>query len=147
MAALTHSPAKITRQVLIDLGHGFAGPAVEWSAFVGYFPDGAESANSTLALKTSAPILDGRVMSNGEVLEHHGVQILSRSISYEAGRSKMATIAASLDAQLNLSVTVSATPYTVHNFSRQSGILDIGREENGSRMWAYFTLNLALTIT
>lgn len=146
MAALAHSPAMIMRQALIDLGLAFAGPTVAWSAFVGFMPDEENTHDSVLAINNTGGLLDGKFMGTGEVVVHHGVQIASRSLDSESGWAKMDTIATTLDAQARLTVTVSATDYLVHAFSRQSGVLYLGREGDGSRKWALFTSNWAVTL-
>lgn len=143
---MNYSPAYILAQYLIGEGL-LKGPSESgvWPAFVGSLPDGDGVDNDAAVLVDTAPVKDGRIMG-GEPLFHHGVQILLRSVAYNAGYNKVAALAAALAGVQNDEVEVeSGSTYTLNNITQISGVLPLGQEPGTKRRWM-FSVNFLATI-
>lgn len=141
---LTHSPADVVRQLLVDLGHG-TDPAdnSDWGTYYSFMP---EHRDRVLVVFDTAAVLEGRFQHDGETQEHHGVQIQARSDAYEAGYNKLRAIAVGLDRDVQLSgVTVASTLYTVYAVTRTSDVLSIGKEVEATKR-SIFTLNALVAL-
>ena len=96
--ALTHSPAEIVRNLLVNMGAGTL-PAAGGSWPISCdqrldTPDNAITINDTDGRK------DGRSMPTGEVFEHPGIQIEVRSGVRGTGFTKAKAIATLLDEEV-----------------------------------------------
>lgn len=143
--ALTHSPAEIVRNLLVNLGAGTlpsAGGSWPISADQRLdTPDNAMTINDTDGRK------DGRSMPTGEVFEHPGIQIEVRAATRGAGFLKAKAVATLLDEGVfNDTITVSGKSYTITNVSRSGGVISIGKESPTSKRYL-FTINAIATIT
>lgn len=143
--ALTHSPAEIIRNLLVNLGVGTlpsAGGTWPISADQRLdTPDNVMTVNDTDARK------DGRSMPTGEVFEHPGIQIEVRSGTRGAGFTKAKAVATLLDEEVyNETVTISGKSYTITNVSRSGGVMSLGKETPTSKRYL-FTINAVVTIT
>jgi len=120
---LTHSPADIIRQLLIDLSLGTASGT--WPVYVSQEPDLPDNVITTF---DTAGIHDGRHMPGGEVQEHNGVQIRVRSANHAAGYTKAQTIAATLDTSVKLTaVTANSVDYQVISISRRGSVIALSK--------------------
>lgn len=137
-----NAPSEIIRQLLIDLGLG--AEENEWTTYVGFLPDKPDNA---ICVYDTAGKMDGRLMVTGEQIEHPGVQIRVRGLSYSEVWNKATAIALNLDAQRKISVvTSSEEAYIVHNVSRSGAIIPIGIEDTEGRRRHHFTINMILTL-
>ncbi len=136
------SAAEIVRQLLIDGGLG-AESGNLWVIYVGFLPDEIDNA---ICVYDTAGTLDGRIMSTGEQIEHFGIQIRVRGISYPDTRKKIEDVALFIAAQIRTLVTIDSNDvYLVHNISQRGGILSIGVELT-DRKRHNFTVNAITTI-
>ena len=92
---LTHSPADITRYLLVASGYGTLPSASgSWPIHVSQLPS---TPDSVMLVKGTANVHQGRVHIDGEVQERHGIQILVRGIPYTAVHTKSNLVAIALD--------------------------------------------------
>lgn len=136
---LTHSGEDITRRLLIGGSLG-TDPSDQdsWPIFAVSEPTKPDNCITVYATTNT---LDGRVMNNGEIQEHLGIQIRIRSTDYVTGRAKAKAIADYLDETvLRTAVTIDSSEYEVQCFNRRSAILHIGTELPTSKR-EVFTIN------
>lgn len=138
--------ADILRNLLLDLGLGSEVMANDWSIAIGEIP---EDPDNVMCIYDTSGVSDGRIMANGQRVEHPGVQIRVRSLDYWAGRNKAEEVALALDAVLRRDVSldeesVSAT-YSVQNITRTGTVNALGAEESDRRRF-HFTINAILTL-
>lgn len=154
MGTLTHSPADVIRNLIIDLAHGTA-PSDEddWPVYVGNEPD---TPDNVITVYDTAGRLDSKNMTDGEVVEHPGFQVRVRSASqnqYYAGYNKIDAIAKALDAVTVATVQVGDVAgtgdatYTVTAATRTSSILAFGAAETGLTKRSVFTVNFIVALT
>jgi hypothetical protein len=123
---LTYSPADILRQLMVDLSLGTT-PSDDdsWPIYCSVQPDTPDNLITTY---DTTGVHQGRVMTDGEVQERHGVQILIRSSRFTTGWTKSRAISVALDAAYDASVVMGVESYTVHAISRSSGPIALGKE-------------------
>ena len=136
------SPAEIVRQLLVDTGHGSV--AGTWPVFVSFMPDEPDAA---LCVYDTAGEMDGRLMHNGEQIEHPGIQVRVRSGLYPEAWNKARAVAIALDnVHKNIVAMSSEDAYLVSNASRRGAVIPLGMEMEGSRRRYDFTVNAVLTL-
>lgn len=136
---LTHSPADVTRQLLIDLSLGSA--SGNWSTFVGDEPDRPDRA---ITVYNTEGQHNGRVMVGGEVQEHHGIQVRVRAETDPVAFTKANAIAQGLSKSVNrTSVTVSSTNYVAWSYSVVNGPIHLGQPTTKRHL---YTINLLASI-
>ena len=142
--ALTHSPADIIRQLLIDLSLGTApADSGSWPIYVSAVPD---TPDSIVTVTDTTGKDDGRLMNGGERQEHHGFQIAIRAVTHAAGFTKARAIAVSIDEDVdNADVTVSSSSYVVYAISRISGVIVAGKNPPTSKR-NLFTINAVVAL-
>lgn len=143
---MNHTPAEIIQSFLVEEGLGNTPVNIntEWPIYVAFLPDTQSPANA-LCVMDSTPIRDGRLMT-GKTILHFGIQVLLRSLDYNAGYFKSGMIFEALEEVQNAEVVVDSTTYIVKNVSPSSGVLPLGMErETAKRRWM-FSLNFNVTI-
>lgn len=138
--ALNHSPAKITRELLIQLGLGSDGGT--WPVYATSEPDTPDNA---ITVYNAAGRVQGTTNTDGEVQESHGVQVRVRSALEEAGYAKARAVAVALDAVDRDLVTIAGSQYDVQLFDRSGDVLSLGKDPSSSRK--LFTINGVLMVT
>lgn len=146
---LTHSPAQIVRQLLIDLDLGSSIPAQTWAVHAYVEPDRPDDC---ITVYDTSMVGDGRIMASGEVQGREGVMIRVRSAPYigsneeHPGWNKANDIAATLDEDvLDDTVTISGVNYTVHSASRVSGPIYVGVDAPDTKRHV-FTINPTISV-
>lgn len=142
--SLTHSPAEVVRQLLVDLSLGTLPSAG------GSWPICAtqelDSPDNAMTVYDTSGRLDGRTMTDGEQQEHYGFQVRVRSATHEAGHAKANAIAVALDQSVLLEVvTVETSVYLVQAVSRTTNVLPIGKETGLSKR-SLFTINAVVSL-
>ncbi len=152
---LRHSPAEVVRQLLVDEGlctdHG---PALEaaapWPAYATNEPDNPDDCVTVFDTQGQD---DGRVMSDGQLQQHYGVQVRVRSASHGpvGGWRKAREIRTGLSKEVyRQDVTVTdedgtASRYMVHALTRIGMVLPIGRDKPSSHRDVY-TINMTVVV-
>jgi hypothetical protein len=140
---MTHSPAYILSQLLIDLELATAATDNDdWSIYRNTLPD---SPDSCIAIYDRTPIHHGRCGVNNEVKEHFGVQIIIRGATQSVAYAKSESIREALDETIDKnSVTILTSTYLVFSTSLRSGPISLGNEENTARF--LFSINFITAI-
>lgn len=132
--ALSHPPARIVRNLLVDLAlatHWDAGGS--WPAIFNQLPDAPDDC---LAVHDTEGLGQGRRMSDGQLTERYGIQVLVRSADPTSGYAKANVIAVALDGVYDNRVVVSESIYNVHSVSR-SPIIRVGPEASAIRRYLH----------
>lgn len=142
--ALTHSPADVIQQLLIDLEQGTAvADAGAWPVYASRMPD---TPDSCICVRDTGGTKQGRMMVDGEVQEFPGVQVMVRCASPVAGWTKARAVAVAIDEEVDLpSVTIGSSVYLVYNVSRSSGPLALGKDAPNSKR-NLFSINALVTL-
>ncbi len=142
MSGILHqSPAKIIRQLLVDVGIFEEVPTgtadnPDWTAYVNGHPDSPD--NSACLYNTTA-ITHGREHVNGETQKHYGLQIRVRGTDADAGYTKAREVVELFDSVLRQSVTIDGSTYLVQAIHTLGDVLDIGYDGVSKRR--LFTIN------
>lgn len=142
MSIPEHLPSQILRQLLIDESIGT--DSGDWSTYENLLPDGVGVPVNAIALMDNAGTDDGRT-SDGNRIEHPGIQVLVRSTDYDEGYSKLRAIGNLFDTLSYSSVTVASTNYVVEAITRTGNLLTLGEEEDSQNQ--LFSLNARVTIS
>jgi hypothetical protein len=116
-----------------------------WPLYVSYMPDSPGSKNNAAAFYDTSGDKDGRLIRDGEVIQHYGIQLMVRSVTHVVGWAKTEEIASALDVLSNVTVTVGVYEYQFYNFTRTSPVISLGVEE-GTKNRRLFTMNFIITI-
>lgn len=138
---LSHSPAKVVRELLILAGFGT--DAGQWPIKVNGEPD---LPDNCLTVYDVAGRDDGYV-AFGERQTWHGIQVRIRSSNPEAGYAKANDIAIYLDTPvIDAQVTIASAVYLVRSFNRTSDVLPLGRDAPNSNR-RVFTIDALAMLT
>ena len=141
---MDHTAHRIIADLLIELSVGTSVTTGDWAVFYGSMPDSPDSA---IAVFSTEGIKDGRVMNDGEVDFHHGINIQIRDAEQEDGYQRANAIAEALDKQVDdYSITVGSSTYTIHAISRKGDVIHVGTEVKDSKRHL-FTINATAAIT
>ena len=146
MSYLSDTPSLILRTYLIEQGL-FTLPSSDstWPLYHSHLPDGKNVADNAAGIFDRAPILDGRLMTGGEVIQHYGIHIKIRNKDYETGWLKGKAILDNFDDVAKTTVTVGSNTYTVWAISAKSGVVYEGVEQGTKRRYLFRT-NWTVTI-
>jgi len=142
--SLTHSPAQIISQLLIDLALGTA-PADNgtYPVYTAIEPD---SPDNVITVTDQVGRISGRQQVTGQVSEHHGAQIRVRNQEHKAGFTKARAVLIELDETVVLNtVSIDSSTYTVYAISRTTDVLAIGKETPTSKR-DIFTINVVVAL-
>lgn len=142
---LAKSPAFVLSSYIIEELELMTDPVDgdDWPLFSSHLPDGI---NSCGCMYDTTGIRDGRIMSTGEMVEHHGIQLTIRAAEYEAGRAKAEEIALALDATYNGSISIeSGVDFELQNVKRMSSVVALGLEIDSKRNYL-FTVDFLVTL-
>lgn len=144
MPALLHNPARVLRQLLIDLGLGvqaayaagvYTGGA--WPVFASGEPP---TPDECLTVRGTLGTDFGYSQPGGELLQYHGFQVRVRAGSDETGYARASSILAALnEGGYPVAVTVESTPYCVGD-AWTKGVIPLGKETPESKR-SLFTIN------
>ncbi len=140
------SPAEVIRQMLLTSALVTAPAAkADWPCYVSNMPDGDGVKNEAVAVYDTNPLVDGREMRTGEVIEHFGVQVKVRSTEYRIGWNKITAIADRCASVIRTNVIVDDFTFTLQNVTT-GRVLPNGVEE-GTKRRNIFTLNCTVTMS
>lgn len=141
---MTHSPADVVRQLLVDLGLGTEPSAA--GAWPVYATGEPASPDAVITVYDTAGTNDGRSMVSGELFGHAGVQVRVRAATHAAGWTKADTVQEALAEDVyQRTVHVGAATYLVHSLNRIGDVLAIGKESPTSKR-SVFTLNMVVSV-
>lgn len=143
---LAKSPAAIIGTLLVDTANKMTAPgdAESWSLYYNYMPDKKGTIQKKVCcIYDSAGVLDGILMTTGEVIEHHGIQIRLRCEDYQEGWLKMKEVCAYLQQRKNITVVVGSSRFRVIHSTRTTSIL---REPPDEQRRFLFNVNFTTTI-
>ncbi len=115
-----------------------------WPLYVSWMPDAGAVTNCGAAYDTDGN-KDGRLMSDGTVIQHFGIQLKTRCDDYNTGWTKLEAVAIDLDGLLNEAIVVGGNNYEIQNVSRKSLVTSLGAEE-GTQGRQLFTIDLLVTV-
>lgn len=143
--SLTHSPARIVRQLLVNDGQG-TDPADDGSWPIYYNTEPDREGIITVVDRTGRP--DGRMMPTGEQVQHHGIQVLVKGGTHDVGYTKANSIFVWMsETALNNSLTISGSSYVVYCFHLTSPIIDFeGQSEQPATRRHNFSINAVAAI-
>lgn len=137
---LTHSPAQILRQLLIDLN--LAESSGDWTCRYSHAPDTPDKAVITFDTEGRT---QGRTHVDGETQIAHGVQVQVRGTPEHAvGYLKAQQIAVGLDGFSRATVAIGATSYLVQAVTRTSDVISLGVGDASRRR--LFTINGVMSV-
>ena len=141
---LDHSPARIIRELLIDLSSGSAtsGLSSDWAVTVGDLPD---TPDNVMMIRDSQGILDGRAMVGGLRLIMHGFQVTIRAQDQQSGYLQANDIAVAVDAVWNSTVIIGSSTYLVTAISRTGDVIYVGTDKPQSNLHL-FTINARVSL-
>jgi hypothetical protein len=138
---LTHSPADVLRQALVDLGVAGDSSSITWPAAVGREPDRPDNC---ITVYDTAPRADSRSAIDGELSEHYGIQVRVRSSTYSAGWARAHALYNALCKTLNLqTVTLEGSTYLIECASEPRGPRPLRRPATEDRR-VVFTMDCLL---
>lgn len=144
---LAASPASILRSFIIEEAIGsmtLPSDGSDWPLFISSMPDGNDVKVNCGAIYDTSGVLDGK-LSDGEVVQHPGIQIRIRSDDYETGYAKIEIIALALDDVDWNTIVINSTTYLFQNISRTTPIISLGPERGFKRRFL-FTVNFMVTL-
>lgn len=133
------SPGAVIVSYLVAQGVFADSQATPWPLFLGSEPDAGVDDVGTV-FDTSG-IKDGRLMEDGTIIHHYGIQVRVRSRDYEDGWDKLKQACDQLAAAYNVTVGT----WTVHNVSIQGSPMSIGVD--GTKRRRLFVANFLVTLT
>lgn len=151
---LSQPPSNVIQQMMIDLSLGVSPSSKPLGSWPVYYSNEPSEPDNCLTVFDTEHVSDGRMMMDGEVNEHYGIQVKVRSSLFSSGNAKASTIATQFDSVLRRSVTITESSgvgstlyhYLVHSLSRVSGPLHLGTQVDISRLHL-FTINFTATIS
>ncbi len=127
---LTHSPARVISQLMVDLGVASGVGTGTWPVFPNTLLDSPDNA---IRVKDTVGIDRGRFMGTGERQENEGFQVMVRAGKQATGWTRANLIATTFDTGVRAdSVTVESTTYLIDGISR-SGVMSLGAEKADSK--------------
>lgn len=141
------SAARVVAKYLKDVGLASSNPSLDWFVTAGTVPQ--QGRDNLLTVFDTFGVIHGKTADDGEVVQHHGVQVRIRSADYETGAAKAWSLINYLSGLKNVTTTIvygtTAKQYTIHSFGLTSGPAKIAEEEVNQRQ--IFTFNGLVAIS
>ena len=142
---LTHPPARVIAQFLVDLGLGVEPDERDPAAWSVYYGSEPPSPDEVITVRGTTGTDEGTTMTDGVLQERYGLQVRIRSLEEDAGDLKARTIATTLHPVTNRWVNLDGTEYLVSNVDVVGGVLPLGKSQVGTSL-NLFTINLLALI-
>jgi len=137
------SPASILKEFVSDeLDELLDSGETAWSIYIGAQPP---TPSNCITIYDTQGILDGRLIDDGEVITHFGIQIRVRSKEYEDGWEKITDICSILNAGKNETITKDSVDYLLNGANQTTPVTPLGVEIESKRRFL-FTVNYILTL-
>ena len=143
-AIVTHSPAEVIRQYLLDQLVGSAPPSTPWPCYVASMP--TEGNEAIAVYDATGGRVQGRHQRGGKTVETRNITIRVRAEDYKTGRSKADSICTLFDLVLRAAVTIDAVPYLINAVSRVSSIKHLGPSD-ALRQLNLFSVDFLATVS
>lgn len=145
---LHDSPADIVRRLLVQLGHGVMPPAhVAGTPWPISTAKELPNPDDTVTVRNTQGTDDGRMMVNGRLVYHYGIQVRVRATDEQTGWVKSETIRTTLAESVRRTVVVvGANSYRVHAVTRIGPTIPLGDETPKSKR-KVFTINCTVAVT
>ena len=147
---LSNSPADVLRYALIALGLGILPvpgtnyTATSWPTSTGQELD---SPDNTATTYDTTGIKDGRSMTDGDVVEHPGVQVRVRATDDPTAQTQAWILANAVDRLIiGTNLTIGTHTYTIYAVSRKGNPARLSQETPTSRR-PVWTFNVTVTLT
>lgn len=141
---MTHSPAKVLSQLLIDLEVGTVPSAnSEWPT---YFDNEPATPDNVITTYNARRVGGFRKMPDGVFVGPQGVQVRVRGKDSKTGYDRTVLIAEALATVLRRTVTVEGSVYRVQCLSTISDVFPLGKESPTSKR-NLFTLDMLMSVT
>jgi hypothetical protein len=146
---LSHTPAQVIRQLMIDLGLGANGGLV-WPIYAEESPD---KPDNCITVRTTGEVSQGRFQIGGEEQTAYSLQIIVRALHHQLGATKVNAIKVTLSQSVQLTNTTvtddessgtATQTYTVYSISRRSGPFFLSAPPSDRKLWSY---NIQATLT
>lgn len=144
---MSHPSSEILIKYLIDETELFtlSTRGSTWPIFQNVLP-GNKNIQSAGVIFDTGGILDGRLMSTGETIDHPGIQVRVRSKDPSSGYNKLKDVCDKFASIHNASVEMAdGTEYVINSITRISTILPIGIDPE-TKLFE-FTVNFIVSIT
>jgi hypothetical protein len=142
---LADSPEEIVRQLLVDLHLATDPPPApttgEDTSWPVFSPNEPTSPDNAITVQGTTGVKQARTMQDGDLVEHHGIQIRVRGQDNDTGFLKARALAIALDQTVYHNVVhVGSNNYHVQCINRQGDVMRLGRESPISSRYL-FTIN------
>ena len=141
--ALTHSPADIVRQALVDAEYGVTPTGATSDVWPIYCDSEPNKPDNCITVIDTTPRLQGRLQPTGETVEFPGIQVKIRAISHAVGWTKASAVSAGLDAIQLDTITISTSTYLLYAVNKISSAV-LGKEQESNRH--VFTINAVISV-
>jgi hypothetical protein len=149
---LTHTPAHVVRQLMVDLALGVTPPGIvgQWPIFVRKEPD---TPDDVITVYNTVGTDSGRTHFDGEVQEHHGIQVRIRGADEATAEAKTRAIHIALAQVFRVEVVVGSSTYLVQSIAQGSaigltgpaGVNPLGYQPQVSKR-SLFTINALVSV-
>ena len=152
MGPLNHTPANIVRYALIDEGLGILAPSTPWPPTQTWpivYMSEPDTPNEVITVFPTRGRMLGSAMHSGRWFEKHGVLIRVRATSdvADTGGIKAQAIVTAIDESIyDRTITIGASRYLIHCFTRTSDVLYLGKQVPDNRR-SLFTINTLVELS
>jgi hypothetical protein len=144
---MKHSASIILMRYMADSGLGIIpGDSGDWPVYIGHTPDGFIVDNNSITLYDTRGVKDGRIMTTGETIIHHGIQLLVKALEFSVGMVKAQEIIDAFDNANNIAVSVDGYSYVIANITQVSDVASLGGVQFGNRNQEMISVNFLATI-
>jgi len=139
---MTHSPAQIMSQAMIDASLFTVPGSSDWPLYISVLPSADGVADQAACVYDVAPVSMGRIL-RGDHCWKHGVQLMVRDPSYTTGWAKAAASVRALELMHMVNVVIDDTAYLIDSVGLTTHVLSLGQDEYRRAM---FTVNMLVML-
>lgn len=140
---MTHSPAEIIRQLLLELGYVTLPESSEdWPCYVSSMPQGEGVPNDVVCVTDTAGVQRTRTL-NGRNHVAYGIQVRSRSLDYSSAYQRVSQIAEEFESVHRKFIMVGDTVYWIDAIYQSGPAISMGQDE---QRLANCSLNITMSL-
>lgn len=140
--SLQLSPAKVLQRLIVNFGGGMLptnGGADTWPIYVDQEPD---LPDNCITIYNVVGRKDGRTMIDGEIMEHHGIQLRIRGALSDVTYTKARALAVLLDEEIyQEQFIIGSSVYCVHSFTRTTDVIPFGKDAPTPSKRSMYSIN------